>query len=90
MPEIDSRARFTLQFVHHGAASSANGVSFLMYAGLFGTLFLMPQFLQSAQHYTRCSHDPRTCRPHRCAGPSRASARTWPSTWTPELVIWGP
>jgi len=32
--------------------TSANGVSFLMYAGLFGTLFLMAQFLQSAQHYT--------------------------------------
>jgi MFS family permease len=27
-------------------------VSFFMYAGLFGTLFLMTQFLQSAQHYT--------------------------------------
>src|SRR5262249_15487298 len=36
------RARFT----------AANGVSFFMYAGLFGTLFLMTQFLQSAQHYT--------------------------------------
>ena len=28
--------------------SSANGVSFFMYAGLFGALFLMAQFLQSA------------------------------------------
>jgi EmrB/QacA subfamily drug resistance transporter len=28
--------------------ASANGVSFFMYAGLFGTLFLMAQFLQSA------------------------------------------
>ena len=36
------RARFT----------AANGVSFFMYAGLFGTLFLMTQFLQSGQHYT--------------------------------------
>jgi len=36
------RARFT----------AANGVSFFMYAGLFGTLFLMTQFLQSAQHST--------------------------------------
>src|SRR5262249_56056505 len=32
--------------------TAANGVSFFMYAGLFGTLFLMTQFLQSAQHYT--------------------------------------
>jgi MFS family permease len=28
--------------------ASANGVSFFMYAGLFGTLFLMAQFLQGA------------------------------------------
>ena len=40
--ELFRRARFT----------AANGVSFFMYAGLFGTLFLMTQFLQSAQHYT--------------------------------------
>ena len=32
--------------------TSANGVSFFMHAGLFGTLFLMAQFLQSAQRYT--------------------------------------
>jgi EmrB/QacA subfamily drug resistance transporter len=32
--------------------SSANGVSFFMYAGTLGTLFLMAQFLQTAQHYT--------------------------------------
>ena len=30
------------------AFASANGVSFFMYAGLFGSLFLMSQFLQSA------------------------------------------
>jgi EmrB/QacA subfamily drug resistance transporter len=32
--------------------STANGVSFFMYAGLFGALFLMSQFFQSAQHLT--------------------------------------
>ena len=37
-----SRARFT----------ASNGVSFFMNASVFGTLFLMTQFLQSAQHYT--------------------------------------
>jgi MFS family permease len=36
------RARFT----------SANGVSFFMYAGLFGAVFLMSQFFQTAQHHT--------------------------------------
>jgi EmrB/QacA subfamily drug resistance transporter len=36
------RARFT----------AANGVSFFMNASVFGALFLMTQFLQSAQHYT--------------------------------------
>ena len=32
--------------------TSANGVSFFMYAGLFGAAFLMSQFFQSAQHHT--------------------------------------
>src|SRR5262249_52001830 len=32
--------------------SAANGVSFFMYAGLFGTLFLMAQFFQSALGYS--------------------------------------
>ena len=32
--------------------STANGVSFFLYAGLFGALFLMSQFFQSAQGYT--------------------------------------
>ena len=36
------RARFT----------SANAVSFFMYAGLFGAVFLMSQFFQTAQHHT--------------------------------------
>jgi EmrB/QacA subfamily drug resistance transporter len=30
--------------------ATANGVSFFLYAGLFGALFLMSQFFQSAQH----------------------------------------
>jgi EmrB/QacA subfamily drug resistance transporter len=36
------RARFT----------SANAVSFFMYAGLFGAVFLMSQFFQTAQHHS--------------------------------------
>src|SRR5262249_40147932 len=32
--------------------SAANAVSFFMYAGLFGTLFLMAQYLQNALGYT--------------------------------------
>jgi EmrB/QacA subfamily drug resistance transporter len=32
--------------------ATANGVSFFLYAGLFGALFLMSQFFQSAQGYT--------------------------------------
>ena len=32
--------------------TTANAVSFLMYAGLFGTLFLMSQFFQDAQHHS--------------------------------------
>jgi len=37
-----------LQLFRSRAFSSANGVSFFMYAGLFGALFLMAQFLQTA------------------------------------------
>ncbi len=32
--------------------AASNAVSFLMYAGLFGALFLMSQFFQTAQHHT--------------------------------------
>lgn len=32
--------------------AAANGVSFCLFAGLFGALFLMSQFFQSAQHLT--------------------------------------
>lgn len=32
--------------------TTANGVSFLLYASLFGAVFLMAQFFQSAQHMT--------------------------------------
>jgi hypothetical protein len=41
-PALFRRASFT----------SANAVSFFMYAGLFGAVFLMSQFFQSAQHHT--------------------------------------
>jgi EmrB/QacA subfamily drug resistance transporter len=32
--------------------SAANGASFFMFFGLFGSVFLLAQFLQTAQHYT--------------------------------------
>jgi MFS family permease len=41
-----------LALFRRAAFSTANGVSFFMYAGLFGTLFLMTQFLQTAQHHS--------------------------------------
>jgi len=50
--------------------SAANGVSFFMYAGLFGTLFLMAQFFQSALGYS----------------PLQAGIRLLPWTATPMLV----
>ncbi len=40
----------SLSMFRHPNFSSANAVSFFMYAGLFGALFLMSQFFQSAQH----------------------------------------
>jgi EmrB/QacA subfamily drug resistance transporter len=50
--------------------SAANGVSFFMYAGLFGTLFLMAQFLQNALGYS----------------PFQAGVRLLPWTATPMLI----
>ena len=40
------------QFFRSRAFSAANGVSFFMYAGLFGALFLMSQLLQTALGYS--------------------------------------
>jgi EmrB/QacA subfamily drug resistance transporter len=50
--------------------SAPNAVSFFMYAGLFGTLFLMAQFLQNALGYT----------------PLQAGIRLLPWTATPMVV----
>jgi EmrB/QacA subfamily drug resistance transporter len=50
--------------------SSANAVSFFMYAGLFGVLFLMAQFLQTALGYS----------------PLQAGIRLLPWTATPMVV----
>ena len=40
----------SLSMFRHPGFSSANAVSFFMYAGLFGALFLMSQFFQNAEH----------------------------------------
>jgi EmrB/QacA subfamily drug resistance transporter len=50
--------------------SAANAVSFFMYAGLFGTLFLMAQFLQNALGYS----------------PLQAGMRLLPWTATPMVI----
>ena len=50
--------------------SSANAVSFFMYAGLFGALFLMAQFLQTAL----------------CYSPLQAGIRLLPWTATPMVI----
>jgi predicted MFS family arabinose efflux permease len=50
--------------------SAANAVSFFMYAGLFGTLFLMAQFLQNALGYS----------------PLQAGIRLLPWTATPMVI----
>jgi MFS family permease len=52
------------------AFNAANGVSFFMYASLFGVLFLMMQFLQTGLHYS----------------PLAAGLRTLPWTGAPMVV----
>jgi len=59
-----------LELFRHRGFSAANGVSFFMYAGLFGTLFLMAQFLQNALGYS----------------PLQAGIRLLPWTATPMVI----
>jgi EmrB/QacA subfamily drug resistance transporter len=42
----------SLEMFRESRFTTSNGVSFFLYAGLFGALFLMSQFFQSAQGYT--------------------------------------
>jgi EmrB/QacA subfamily drug resistance transporter len=42
----------SLDMFRQRSFAASNGVSFLMYAALFGALFLMSQFFQAAQHHT--------------------------------------
>jgi MFS family permease len=42
----------SLALFRRASFTTANGVSFFMYAGLFGAVFLMAQFFQTAQHHT--------------------------------------
>jgi EmrB/QacA subfamily drug resistance transporter len=59
-----------LELFRYRGFSAANAVSFFLYAGLFGTLFLMAQFLQTALGYS----------------PLQAGIRLLPWTATPMLV----
>ena len=59
-----------LGLFRHRGFSSANAVSFFMYAGLFGALFLMAQFLQTALGYS----------------PLQAGIRLLPWTATPMVI----
>jgi EmrB/QacA subfamily drug resistance transporter len=47
-----SNPMLSLALFRRARFSAANGTAFFMYAGLFGTLFLMAQFLQNAQHHS--------------------------------------
>jgi len=42
----------TMHLFRNRAFSAANGAAFLMFFGLFGTIFLLAQFLQTAQGYS--------------------------------------
>ena len=46
------RPMLSLALFRRASFTSANGVSFFMYARLFGAVFLMSQFFQTAQHLT--------------------------------------
>ena len=58
--------------------SATNGASMLMFFGMFGSIFLLAQFLQTVQHYSPAAA--RACA--RCRGPGcRSSSRRWPACW---------
>jgi EmrB/QacA subfamily drug resistance transporter len=59
-----------LELFRDRAFSAANGVSFFMYAGLFGTVFLMAQFFQNALGFS----------------PLQAGIRLLPWTATPMVI----
>ncbi|MCW2954897.1 MAG: drug resistance transporter, EmrB/QacA subfamily [Conexibacter sp.] len=59
-----------LRFFRSRAFSATSGVSIAMYFGVFGAIFLLAQFFQTAQHYT----------------PLEAGLRTLPWTGTTMLV----
>jgi hypothetical protein len=42
----------SLAMFRHASFAAANGISFCLFAGLFGTLFPMSQFFQTAQSRT--------------------------------------
>jgi EmrB/QacA subfamily drug resistance transporter len=47
-----SSPMLSLDMFRQRSFAASNGVGFLMYAALFGALFLMSQFFQAAQHHT--------------------------------------
>jgi MFS family permease len=49
-----------MRFFRTRAFSAANGLSFLMYFGMFGSIFLLTQFLQTAQGYSALGAGVRT------------------------------
>ncbi len=59
-----------LRFFRSRAFSATNAVSLAMYFGMFGSVFLLAQFFQTAQHYS----------------PLQAGLRTLPWTGMPMLV----
>src|SRR5215813_3788104 len=59
-----------LELFRYRGFSMANAVSFFLYAGLFGTLFLMTQFFQTALGYS----------------PLQAGIRLLPWTATPMVI----
>ena len=45
-----------MRFFRNRAFAAANGASLLMYFGMFGSIFLLSQFFQTAQGYSAARH----------------------------------
>ena len=66
-----------MRFFRDRAFAAANGASLLMYFGMFGSIFLLTQFLQTVQGHSPLAPGSASCRGRRCRWSSlRSRARS--------------
>ena len=69
------------------AVAVTNAASFSMYFGLFGSIFLLSQFLQVAQGYSALEQECVRCRGRRCRSSSRRLRASSPRASAADLLM---